>query len=220
MPTKAKTISIPVHNLKGDVVAQLKAPAAVLQTSLVPSLLSQAVRVFTFNQAKNQTVVKTRAQVKGSTRKIYRQKGTGQARHGDLKAPIFVGGGKAHGSKGWLTRLKLTKKMKAKVLSMVLSHLHSERKITVIKNWPSFDKTRQLLDKTAVFIADQSNPKLLLVYHPDDKTNLWRLGRNVPYLSIKSTLDISFMDLLKANRLIISQTAFQTLINRGGRYGS
>ncbi len=220
MPKTKKTLTIAVKNLHGDQISTLDLPPQVFDLPLIPALLSQAVRVFRQNQTTNQRVVKTRADVKASTRKIYRQKGTGRARHGDIKAPIFVGGGKAHGAKGYLIRLSLPKKMKAKVLSMVLSYLYKNNHLNVIDHWTQFKNTKSLLNTLTPFQLDTSKRPLLIYHHQKDQTNLWQVGKNVPYLHIKSTADLSFMDLLLSDYVLISQSALSTLIKRGGYHGS
>src|SRR3989339_1874998 len=94
-----KLIQIPVYDCHGKGVEAWKIADDTLG-SANSTLLSQALRVYSSNSHQKTSKVKTRGEVVGSTRKIYRQKGTGNARHGAKYAPIFVGGGIAHGPKG------------------------------------------------------------------------------------------------------------------------
>ena len=112
---------VDLYNIKGEKEGKVTLPKEIFETKINKPLLSQAVRVYLANQRDARARAKTRAQVKGSNRKIYRQKGTGGARHGDNKAPIFVGGGKAHPPKGINRRLSLPKKMKQLALKSALS---------------------------------------------------------------------------------------------------
>jgi len=215
---KSSQVKLAIRDLKGDVIKQVSLPQGALQQALIPALLAQAVRVFQFNQRKNQRPVKTRAQVSLSGRKIYAQKGTGRARHGSRRAPIFVGGGKAHGPKGWLVRLKLPKKMKRKVLAMVLSRLYQDKKLIVIDAWPKFSKTKRLDHDIAVLVPNKQG-RYLLIYHQKAQTDLYQTGRNLPYLTIRPVNQVSFMDLLKSRLTITDYDSFKELLTRSG-YGS
>src|SRR3989344_4073637 len=93
-------ISVPAFSITGESLKVVTLPVKVFGVKADPALLAQAVRIYLGNQRKSSAKTKTRAEVEGSTRKIYRQKGTGRARHGSIRAPIFVGGGIAHGPDG------------------------------------------------------------------------------------------------------------------------
>jgi len=91
---KKSNLSLTIYDINGKEERTVELPKEVFSVSANPKLLAQAVRVFLVNQRQGNVKVKTRSEVIGSTRKIYRQKGTGKARHGAIKAPIFVGGGR------------------------------------------------------------------------------------------------------------------------------
>src|SRR3989338_10897476 len=111
---KKTSPSLVIYNIEGKEEKTIELPKDIFSVSANPSLLAQAVRVYLVNQRQGNVKVKTRSEVIGSTRKIYRQKGTGKARHGAIKAPIFVGGGVAHGPKQKDYNLKFNKKMRKK----------------------------------------------------------------------------------------------------------
>lgn len=106
------------------------------------SLLAQAIRVYEDNRHPGTARAKTRGEITASTRKIYRQKGTGGARHGAISAPIFVGGGVAHGPKGVKRVLSLPQKMREKALSIALSLKVSENRVFVIDGLADLKKTK------------------------------------------------------------------------------
>jgi len=112
----------------GLIIKDAAFPKEIFAVKASDKLLSQYVYVYLNNLKKGRHKTKTRGEVAGSTRKIYRQKGTGRARHGDIKAPIFVGGGVAFGPTGQYRRLKLTKKMRRKALFYALSLKLKEKK--------------------------------------------------------------------------------------------
>lgn len=95
-------------------------------------LIAQYVRMIWSNSKRNPGLTKTRSNITGSTRKIYRQKGTGRARHGDIKAPIFVGGGVVHGVTNTQRMVAMPKKMRRKALFAALSKKQHDKKLFFI----------------------------------------------------------------------------------------
>ncbi len=128
----AKGIKKPVVSLPKNMQANINMP-----------LLSQALRVYEDRQHPGLSKVKTRSEVSLSTRKVWRQKGTGRARHGARSAPIFVGGGIAHGPKGVKRKLSLPKKMRQKALAVALTHKASEGKVILVDNFSDLKKTKE-----------------------------------------------------------------------------
>src|SRR3989338_11409930 len=118
---EGSSLSIPVYSLAGKETGVLALPKEIFAAKVSKSLLAQAVRVYATNQKSLLASTKTRGEVEGSTAKIYRQKGTGRARHGAIRAPIFVGGGITFGPKPRKVRLILPQKMKKAALIAALS---------------------------------------------------------------------------------------------------
>lgn len=120
------------------------------QEDVNKNLLAQAIRVYENKKHPGLSKTKTRGEIRASTRKIYRQKGLGLARHGALSAPIFVGGSKAHGPKGAKRRLKLPRKMRKKAFSMALTYKADKGELLVIEGIGKLKKTKDanaLIDK-------------------------------------------------------------------------
>lgn len=109
------------------------------------ALIAQYVRVYLLNQKRNTASTKTRSEVGGTTKKIYKQKGTGRARHGSAKAPVYVGGGDAHGPRGESGKAMMPKKMRRKALAVALSSKVSTKNIYVVSD-AAFEK----IEKTVV----------------------------------------------------------------------
>lgn len=113
-------------------------------------LLAQAIRVYENRLHPGLSKTKRRGEVIATTRKVWRQKGTGRARHGARSAPIFVGGGKAHGPTGTKRQLVLPKKMRQKSLNIALSMKAKNGQVIVVDNTSSLKKTKEaqsLIDK-------------------------------------------------------------------------
>ena len=112
-------------------------------------LLAQAIRVYKNNQHTGNSKTKTRGEIKLTTKKAYRQKGTGMARHGAKSAPIFVGGSKAHGPKGIKRVLKLPSKMRKKAKLIALNLKANKNNLFFVDKLDNLDKTK----KTHIFIS-------------------------------------------------------------------
>src|SRR3990170_5938571 len=124
---------IQVLNTRGEPAGKTDLPEEIFAVKASPRLLAQAVRVYLANQRLAQARAKTRGEVKGSGKKIWRQKGTGRARHGDAQAPIFVGGGVAHGPTGRENyKLKLPKRLKRRALFAALTQKIEEKELVIV----------------------------------------------------------------------------------------
>ena len=130
------------YSLKAQKTSQVTLPDNFTVEVNLP-LLAQAVRVYEDNYHRGYSKTKTRGEVSHSTRKIYRQKGTGLARHGAKTAPIFVGGGKAHGPTMEKKALTLPKKMKTRALDVALSMKASKNKVVLIDGVSDIKKTKE-----------------------------------------------------------------------------
>lgn len=120
-------------------------PKGLFDVKVSPALLAQAVRVYLGNQRRAHAKTKTRAEVAKTTAKMYKQKGTGRARHGSYAAPIFVGGGISHGPDGGQNyRMGLSKKMRRLALLGALTEKAKEKKVAM------FEKTAPAGEKTLV----------------------------------------------------------------------
>lgn len=153
-------------------------------------LLAQAVRVHLANQRQGTQSAQTRAEVNRTRKKLYKQKGTGGARHGDRKAPIFVGGGVSFAPKPRDYSLKLPKQMKKKALAQALKSKKLE-KIVLTK---VDGKT-----KTLAKLLDLEKPALLITKEYNQK--VWRAGRNLENLTILPKNQLNTYEVLKAHKI-------------------
>ena len=126
-------------------------------------LLAQGIRVYEDRLHPGHAKVKTRAQVERTKKKLYKQKGTGGARHGAKSAPIFVGGGVAHGPKGIKRELELPLAMKKKVLGVSLSLKVKEGKVAVVDGVSGFKKTKDAGKGIGKILSDSKSKHLTLV---------------------------------------------------------
>jgi large subunit ribosomal protein L4 len=177
-------------------------------------LLAQAIRVYEDRLHTGLSKVKTRGEITASTRKIYRQKGTGNARHGALSAPIFVGGGKAHGPKGVKRVLTLPKKMKKKAFLSALSLKQKQGKVLVVDSIDKLTKTKQAADLINKIIKSEKdlhkNQKFTLVL--SDTNNKATLAlRNLAKIEIIPLANLNTYSVYKAGVLLIDKEALAGL---------
>src|SRR3989338_1504391 len=128
-------LKLSVYDLKGKSVGKINLPKEIFGVKVNDKLMAQAVRVYLANQRQGTVSTKTRGEVKGSSRKIYRQKGTGRARHGSIRAPIFVKGGLVFGPKPRDFGLSLPKKMKKAALFAALSAKLRDGEVKVVQGF-------------------------------------------------------------------------------------
>ncbi len=158
---------------------------------------------------------KTRGEVAYSGRKILPQKGTGNARHGDRGAPIFVGGGVAHGPKPRDYYYPLPKKVRKLALKMALSSKAQEKAISLVDQIPIGDvpKTKKAVE----FLRNQGlEGKKVLVVLPEKDEVIYKSFRNLPYAKVLPVEGLNVYDILWANHLIITRPSLEKIYERLG----
>jgi len=199
-----KSLKIPVINKEGIIEGEEKLSLPPLEEGSSLSLVGQAVRVYLSNQRRARAKTKTRSVVEGSKAKIWKQKGTGRARHGDRQAPIFVGGGVPHGPTGTQNyKLKLNKKtLRKAILSIFLTKL-SEKKLFLVKG-TKLNKTK---DAYLFYEKIKENLKtdkaISLLTSKDDENK--RYLRNLAGVQLLSINSLNPYLLLKNDFLLLSE---------------
>lgn len=211
---KKEGLLLSIYSIDGKVQKTVELPKEVFGVTVNHSLLTQAVRVYLVNQRQGNVKVKTRSEVTGSTRKIYRQKGTGKARHGAIKAPIFVGGGIAHGPKQKEYNLKFNKKEKKLALYGVLSSKLKEKKIFGLD-----EKVLTMNPKTKAIANFLKELKLigknnLMILKKLETNNLVLSMRNIPNLSFVDVNSLNPYMILKSSNLIFIENSLEVFENK------
>ena len=157
------------------------------------------------NKRQGTHKTKERGEVKGSTRKIKRQKGTGTARFGDIKNPIFRGGGRTFGPEPRDYYFKLNKKLKKIARKSALTYKAKEKSIIIIEDF-TFDapKTKNFVE--LLNNLELQDKKILLVLGGTDK-NIYLSSRNLPKTKVIKASDINTYDILNANNLLIAESS-------------
>ena len=165
------------------------------------------------NHQKPRTAkTKQRNEVRGSTKKIYAQKGTGQARHASKKAPLFVGGGQAHGPKGAVYKIKkINKKVRKLALAQTLAKKNVDKQLHILS-----DVTKEV-KKTKDFNKFLNNNKLLnvlIVSDKDSEKNFAKSARNIKNIKVIRDEGANIYDLLKYTNVIITSTSMKKIETR------
>ena len=173
----------------------------------------QSVIDWQLSRFKSRTAkTKQRNEVTGSTAKIYAQKGTGGARHSSRKAPIFVGGGVAHGPKGSVYKIKkINKKIKKIGLAHALSQKYKSNSLFVVEDF------KKEIEKTKLFNQFLEKNKLknsLIILDKSSKIKIIKSARNIPNLKIIEQEGVNIYDLLKYKNVIFTITSIKTLQDR------
>lgn len=182
---------------------------SVFNVEVAPSLISQAIYVYQANSHRGVSKVKSRGEVAASTRKIYKQKGTGNARHGAKSAPIFVGGGVVFGPSGIPTPLKsLNKKMRLKALAGILNLYRQEDKLTLVDT-TNF-KSKSTKKVVEILPGDFSKETTALV-HFNETPELLKSASNIDGLSLLSAVRLNAYKVAQNAKLIFTNSALEYL---------
>lgn len=206
-------MNIKVYDLKGKEIDTWKLADNSFGKSNV-AILAQAVRIYTSNSHQKTSKVKTRGEVQGSTKKIYRQKGTGNARHGAKYAPIFVGGGIAHGPKGVRPEnMVLPKTMRRRALAAAMEAKITSNAISGLKGVTRFaGKTSEVVKLLSTV---SSHPKNSVLIVTDGRANsLYQGIGNLQGVTMKRASLVNAYDLVAAGHLIVTKKALDAITLR------
>ena len=175
---------------------------------VIQSLVDWQLSHFKSRTAKT----KQRNEIKGSTAKIYAQKGTGGARHSSRKAPIFVGGGVAHGPKGAVYKIKkINKKVRKFGLFYVLSQKNKVNSLFVMEDFKYEIKKTKLFNK---FLEKNKLSNSLIISDKNSKSKIIKSARNIPDLKIIDQEGTNVYDLLKYKNVVFTTSSIKSFQDR------
>ena len=182
--------------------------------SLTPNkYVIQSIVDWQLNHFKPRTAkTKQRNEIKGSTAKIYAQKGTGGARHSSRKAPIFVGGGVAHGPKGAVYKIKkINKKVRKFGLFYLLSQKNKVNSLFVVEDFKYEIKKTKLFNK---FLEKNKLSNSLIISDKNSKSKIIKSARNIPDLKIIDQEGTNVYDLLKYKNVVFTTSSIKSFQDR------
>ena len=204
-----------VYNTQGKVVSKVNLPKEVFGAKVNDSLMAQAVRVYLANQRMGTASTKNRGEITGSTKKIWKQKGTGRARHSSRKAPIFVGGGVAFGPRPRDYSLKIPKKMKKAALFSALSYKQNNGEIKVVTGLEDISPKTKLMAQAIRKLGFDSKKINVLLVIPDkakkDFENVYRAGRNIEGLKILRANALNTYEVLDNRSVLFMKDAVEAV---------
>jgi large subunit ribosomal protein L4 len=194
MATQEKTTTAP------------KLPTEVFSVEFNESLVHQALTSYMSNQRQGSVLLKNRSAVRGGGRKPWRQKGTGRARAGTIRSPLWVGGGVtfAHTKNH---EKKINKKMAKKALASILSKFNSEKRLTLVKDVNFKEpKTKMAED----YFTKTGHDSALLITNDADQNTMLAI-RNLKNFSFLDAKDINPYDLMKAKHILLTHSALPVI---------
>lgn len=205
--------TVKVHNLKNEEIGDIELSDAVFDAPLNEALIHAAVKNYMQNARQGTSATKTRGNVSGSGKKLWKQKGTGRARIASLRSPLWKGGGNVHGPqpRDWST--KLPKKMRRGALRSALSERLREGNLIVIDDFSIANpKTRDFIGTlTTLGLRAKDKQTKTLIVDSLDNENLIRSSRNVQKTKVTNSYGVNIYDLLYHEKLIVTRTAAEEL---------
>ena len=201
---------IDVQNIEGKQVSQVELADDVFGIPVKPSVLHEVVTMQLSNRRSGTAAVKHRSDIRGSGKKLFRQKGTGRARRGDIKSPLLRGGGVVFGPDNRNYSYKVPKKVRKLALKMALSSKLSENELVVLDQFELEEtKTKKIVDvlktlklKNALIVTEKHNDHLELS------------ARNVPDVKVLRSEGLNVYDILKYRMLVLLEPAVKNIEGR------
>lgn len=200
----------PVLDVNGSEVSQVDLPSEIFEAEVNVGLMHQAYVRQIANKRRGTHATKTRYEIRASKSKIYRQKGTGRARHGSRNAPIFVGGGIAHGPQPRDHDQKMPQRMRKQAVRSALSALVNDEQLVLVDDLtmdaPKTKEMRQILEQ----VAGTQN---VLVVLPREAKNgaVYRAAKNLPKVTLLDAAYLNIRDLLKHEKVVMPLSAFEVV---------
>lgn len=206
-------MQLPVMDNAGREVSQVELPGDIFEAKINVGLMHQAFVRQMANARQGSHNTRSRSEIRATGAKWYRQKGSGRARHGAQSAPIFVGGGLAHGPKPRDYSKKMPKKMRRGAIRSTLSALARDEQLVIVDKLDvDSPKTKQMRNLIETLVGEQS---ALLVVTPEQKA-VRKSVSNLPNAHSISANYLNIRDLLKYDKVIMSLDALDVVISIWG----
>ena len=201
---------VDVINSNGEKVSQVDLSDRLFKVPVKPSVLHEVVTMQLASRRSGSASVKHRSDVSGSSRKMFRQKGTGRARRGNIKSPLLRGGGVTFGPIPKSYAYKVPKKVRALALKMALSSKLQENSLIVLDEF-RLDQIKTK-DVMAVLTTLNLNSALIVIDKKDEK--LERSSRNIPDVKVLRCEGLNVYDILKHEMLVLLEPSIQGIEGR------
>src|SRR3989441_5431479 len=200
--------TVKVRNLKNEEVGDLELSDAVFGVPFNEPLVHAAVRNFMANGRQGSSATKTRGDVSGAGRKLWKQKGTGRARVASLRSPLWKGGGNAHGPQPRDWSYNLPKKMRKRAMCSAISERLREGNLIVVSEWAlEYPKTREFINTMGTL---KLSGKTLIVDSLKN-TKLMLASRNVQTAKVVNSYGVNIYDLVNHQKLVLTPKTVEEL---------
>lgn len=201
-------LKVKVKNMQSQDVSELELPEEIFDYPLNEHLIYEAVKNYNANQRQGTVATKTRGKVSGSGRKLWRQKGTGRARVGSIRTPLWKGGGITFGPQPRDYSYKMPRRAKQNALKSVLSDKFRNARLLFVDDMNvSSVKTRDTISLLRNFNIDK-----LLIVDKKENSKLNLSTRNIPHVKMIDFTEINVYDSLKYNYIMFSVDAVKQLL--------
>ena len=203
------------YNQNGEKISQTRLPSEIFDVKINPDLVHQVVVSQMANRRKVIAHTKTRGEVRGGGKKPWRQKGTGRARHGSIRSPIWRHGGITFGPrKEKVFKKEIPKKMRRKALFMVLSAKTKENLLILLDSLkiekPKTKLVAKILENLRSKIENFKKGSLLIALPKKDEI-IFRAGRNIPEVGIIEARNLNVLDLLSVKYLLMPKETIKVI---------
>jgi len=201
---------VDVQNQTGEKISQTDLNNAIFNINVKSSVMHEVVTMQLANRRSGSAAVKHRSDVRGSGRKLFRQKGTGRARRGNIKSPLLRGGGVVFGPDPKSYSYKIPKKVKRIALKMALSAKFQENNLVVIDQF----ELEQIKTKEFLKVVNALNIKNALIITDKKNKNLELSSRNIPNIKVLCSKGLNVYDILKYKKLILLKSSIEDIEGR------
>lgn len=195
---------VAIYNIKGEQVGDLELADGVFGVEVNKAVMHQAVLAYLANQRSGTASTKTRTEVSGGGRKPWRQKGTGRARHGSIRSPIWKGGGVVFGPHPRSYRMEMPKKMKRLAIKSALSSKVKDGELIVLDSLQmDAPKTREMVQ----ILTNLKTGRRVLIVLETPSENVIKSARNIPGVKTVNANQLNVYDILNNDNLVITRDA-------------
>ncbi|ACB83794.1 50S ribosomal protein L4 [Natranaerobius thermophilus] len=199
---------VALYNNEGSQVGEITLDDSIFATDINETLMHEAVNMHLASKRRGTASAKTRSEVRGGGRKPWRQKGTGRARHGSIRSPIWVGGGISFAPKPRDYSYKMPKKAKRKAIKSALTTKLNNGEIVILEELtmeaPKTKKIIEMLENLSI------NHKAMIVTGASD-LNVYRSTRNIPGVSSALANNLNVYDVLNHDYLVLTKDAVSVI---------
>ena len=203
--------SFPVHNSEGKKVEEIDLPEEIFGGRINNAILHQVVLMYQANERQGTASTKERGAVSGGGRKPWRQKGTGRARAGSIRSPLWRGGGVVFGPHPRDFSYSLPKKVKAAALRESMNAKYVAKELSCVDQFAV--KSPKTKDFVKILKALKLDGKILAVQDTGE-TDISKASRNIPFFNLMRAQDVNAYDILRYNKLVVTKAGLKALLKR------